>query len=169
MAVRLERSSKRETRRSCKPFEISTSNARPHPFFHRSGRIAQLSSKAKAQGSTTLQKEIYRFVIIIASIALTLAIIVIIAWAAWLNKKHKGFISVAALVINVVSVMVAMIPGELTYVCVSLLHGKDSCRILDSRGVAGQHYHVISYRSELISEEEGSLQEFDDGRNPRSL
>ncbi|KAG7529951.1 hypothetical protein FFLO_05307 [Filobasidium floriforme] len=77
------------------------------------GRIAQLSSKAKAHGSTTLQKEIYRFVLIIASIALTLALTVIIVWAAWLNKKHKGFISVAALVINVVSVMVAMIPEGL--------------------------------------------------------
>lgn len=77
-----------------------------------SGRIAQLSSKAKAHGSTTLQKEIYRFVLIIASLAITVATVVIIAWSAWLNKKHKGFIPVAALVINVVSVMVAMIPGE---------------------------------------------------------
>jgi len=111
--VRLVRLFRRETRQYCEQSEsMSSYHASEISLPCDSGRIAQLSSNAKAQGSTTLQKEIYRFVIIIASIALTLAIVVIITWAAWLNKKHKGFISVAALVINVVSVMVAMVPGE---------------------------------------------------------
>ncbi|KAL7418441.1 hypothetical protein Q5752_006899 [Cryptotrichosporon argae] len=82
------------------------------------GRIAKLSSGG-APGLTTLQKEIYHFVRIIVACALTLAFIVIILWAAWLNKSHPGFISHAALVIDAVSVCVAFIPEGLP-VCVTM-------------------------------------------------
>lgn len=37
----------------------------------------------------------------------------IILWGSWLNKKHKGFITVPVLIIDVVSVMVAFIPEGL--------------------------------------------------------
>lgn len=76
------------------------------------GRIARLSS-AGAPRLTTLQREILRFVLIIVSFALTIAIIVIILWAAWLRKDHPGFISNSALVVNVVAVCVAFIPEGL--------------------------------------------------------
>jgi magnesium-transporting ATPase (P-type) len=91
--------------------EVSKAGLPIRMRFH-SGRIAKLSSSAKSQGSTTLQKEIYRFVLIVCSIALGLVIVVLITWGAWLNKKHKGYITVAVLVIDVVSVAVAMIPGK---------------------------------------------------------
>ncbi|KAJ9117762.1 hypothetical protein QFC20_000040 [Naganishia adeliensis] len=77
-----------------------------------SGRIAKLST-GEAPGLTTLQKEILRFALIIASCALSIAVLVIILWGSWLNKKHKGFITVPVLIIDVVSVMVAFIPEGL--------------------------------------------------------
>jgi len=76
------------------------------------GRIAKLSSAGKT-GLTTLQREILRFVLIIVSIAITLSIVIIIAWAAWLNKDHKGFITNSVLVVDIVAVCVAFIPEGL--------------------------------------------------------
>lgn len=76
------------------------------------GRIARLSSSG-APSLTTLQREILRFVLIIVTLALTIAIIVIILWAAWLRRDHPGFISNSALVVNVVAVCVAFIPEGL--------------------------------------------------------
>ncbi|KAK4685419.1 hypothetical protein P7C73_g4728, partial [Tremellales sp. Uapishka_1] len=82
------------------------------------GRIAKLSSTG-APSLTTLQKEILHFVIIIVSLALSLALIVIILWGAWLNKKHHGFINVPTLIVDVVSVCVAFIPEGLP-ACVTI-------------------------------------------------
>lgn len=48
-----------------------------------------------------------------------MALIVIIAWAAWLNKDHNGFITVPNLVIDIVSVLVSMIPEGLP-ACVTI-------------------------------------------------
>ena len=73
------------------------------------GRIAKLSATG-APSLTTLQREILRFVIIIVTLALTLSVIVIILWAAWLNRDHPGFITPSNLVIDVVSVCVAFVP-----------------------------------------------------------
>nr|XP_031860422.1 uncharacterized protein CI109_004032 [Kwoniella shandongensis]KAA5527494.1 hypothetical protein CI109_004032 [Kwoniella shandongensis] len=82
------------------------------------GRIAKLSSTG-APTLTTLQREILRFVIIIVSFALSLSLLVIILWAAWLNRSHKGFINVPTLIIDVVSVCVAFIPEGLP-ACVTI-------------------------------------------------
>jgi sodium/potassium-transporting ATPase subunit alpha len=82
------------------------------------GRIAKLSSSG-APALTTIQREVLRFVIIIVSLAITIAVIVIILWAAWLNKDHYGFINNASLVIDVVSVCVAFIPEGLP-ACVTI-------------------------------------------------
>lgn len=68
---------------------------------------------------TTLQREIFRFVIFIASIAISIDIIIVILWASWLNTKHKGFINVPTLIIDVVSVAVAFIPEGLP-ACVTI-------------------------------------------------
>ena len=76
------------------------------------GRISKLSSKPKS-GMTPLEREIFRFVIIIASLAVTLAILLVILWAAWIRKDYPGFITVPILLINVVSVAVAFIPEGL--------------------------------------------------------
>lgn len=76
------------------------------------GRIAKLSSTG-GPARTTLESEIMHFVFIIISVALTISVIIIILWAAWLNPHHKGFITSAVLVIDIVAVCVAFIPEGL--------------------------------------------------------
>lgn len=76
------------------------------------GRIAKLSSTG-GPVRTTLESEIMHFVLIIISVAITISVIIIICWAAWLNRFHKGFITAAVLVIDIVAVCVAFIPEGL--------------------------------------------------------
>ncbi|KAI0316640.1 sodium-potassium ATPase [Amylostereum chailletii] len=76
------------------------------------GQIAKMSSASPAH-MTTLQREILRFVMIIASLAFSVAVLVVILWAAWLKRDHPDYITVPTLLIDVVSVMVAFIPEGL--------------------------------------------------------
>ncbi|KAF9481785.1 sodium-potassium ATPase [Pholiota conissans] len=76
------------------------------------GMIAKLSSM-EATRLTTLQRELLRFVAIIAGMATLVAIFIVILWAAWLRKSHPAWINVPGLLIDVVSVMVAFIPEGL--------------------------------------------------------
>jgi sodium/potassium-transporting ATPase subunit alpha len=52
-------------------------------------------------------------VFIIASIALTLAILVVILWAAWLRRSYPGYLSTTQLLVNAMSVLIAVIPEGL--------------------------------------------------------
>lgn len=116
-----------------------------------SGRIAKLST-GEAPGLTTLQREILRFVLIIASCALSIAVLVIILWGSWLNKKHKGFITVPVLIIDVVSVMVAFIPEglpasvtiSLSVVANALAKNKVLCKSLMTVETLGSCTMVLS-------------------------
>ncbi|KAF8493698.1 sodium-potassium ATPase [Russula emetica] len=76
------------------------------------GRIAKLSS-TESPSMTTLQREIFRFVVIIASLATLVAIIIVILWAAWLRNSYPNYINTPTLLIDIVSVMVAFIPEGL--------------------------------------------------------
>lgn len=76
------------------------------------GRIAKKAGQSKS-GMTTLEHEIYRFVLVIASLAFAFATLIVILWAAWIRKDYPGFITVPQLLINVVSVAVAFIPEGL--------------------------------------------------------
>ncbi|KAF9447587.1 sodium-potassium ATPase [Macrolepiota fuliginosa MF-IS2] len=76
------------------------------------GRIASLSSKESAR-LTTLQREILYFVMIIAGLATSVALLVVTLWAAWLRRSFPSYISVPNLLIDIVSVMVAFIPEGL--------------------------------------------------------
>lgn len=73
------------------------------------GRLAKLSSTPKTE-RTTLETEIFIFVLTIASLAASIAIICVIIWAAYLRPKHPDFMSVSSLLVNVVSILVAFIP-----------------------------------------------------------
>ncbi|CAD6976502.1 unnamed protein product, partial [Tilletia controversa] len=64
------------------------------------GRLAKMSSQPK-KGMTTLQREIYLFVVTISTIAAILCTVAIIIWAAYLRPKHPGFMSVSQLIVNV--------------------------------------------------------------------
>jgi sodium/potassium-transporting ATPase subunit alpha len=61
------------------------------------GRIAKLSSKPN-HAMTTLEREIFHFVILIASLAIITAVIICILWGAWLKKDHPGFITNSGIV-----------------------------------------------------------------------
>lgn len=76
------------------------------------GRIAGLSAKS-SNSMTTLQREILRLVVIIASMAVSVAILLVILWAAWLRREFPTYINVPNLLIDIVSVMVAFIPEGL--------------------------------------------------------
>lgn len=76
------------------------------------GQIAKMSSASPTQ-MTTLQREILRFIVIIASAATLVAIIIVVLWAAWLRRKFPAFLNVPGILIDVVSVMVAFIPEGL--------------------------------------------------------
>lgn len=76
------------------------------------GKIAKLTNSPKS-GMTPLQKEILRFIIIICSLMLFFNVVVIICWAAWLRHSHPDWISVAGLIVDIVTVAVAFIPEGL--------------------------------------------------------
>ncbi|KAF8811093.1 sodium-potassium ATPase [Phlegmacium glaucopus] len=76
------------------------------------GVIAKLSS-AEQTRMTTLQLELVRFVAIIAALALAVAVLIVVLWAAWLRRSFPGTINVPTLLVDVVSVMVAFIPEGL--------------------------------------------------------
>ncbi|KAI5284736.1 hypothetical protein KEM54_001110, partial [Ascosphaera aggregata] len=92
------------------------------------GRIAHLTNKP-ASGLTPLQKEILRFVLIIIGFIITVVVVVVVLWAAWLRQKHHDWISVAALIVDCVSVGVAFIPEGLPVaVAMSLTIGANIMR-----------------------------------------
>jgi sodium/potassium-transporting ATPase subunit alpha len=76
------------------------------------GRIARLSL-ADSNTSTTLQVEILRFVIIIATLSVSIGIICLITWAAWLRTSYPTYLSVPAALVAIISVIVAFVPEGL--------------------------------------------------------
>lgn len=73
------------------------------------GRIAHSTISVKEE-ATLIQREIWRFVKIIIALTIFLALLILIAWAAWLRTDHKDFLSVPAMLVNVMSCVVAFIP-----------------------------------------------------------
>lgn len=76
------------------------------------GKIAKLTSRPN-NVKTTLQKEIFRFVVIICSLAIMFIIIVIVVWAAFLRPQHPDWINVPQLIVSIVSVGIAFVPEGL--------------------------------------------------------
>lgn len=76
------------------------------------GTIAKMTSRPK-KGLSPMQWEILRFVIFTVSVIVTLIVLVVVLWAAWLRKDHNGWINVPALIVDIVSVAVAFIPEGL--------------------------------------------------------
>ncbi|CAF0782971.1 unnamed protein product [Brachionus calyciflorus] len=82
------------------------------------GKIASLTSETKNQTSS-LQKELKRFVFIVGTAAIIMAIIVSLVWAFWLRVKYPNYIDTPNFLVNTISVMIAFIPEGLP-VCVTL-------------------------------------------------
>ncbi|KAL4929772.1 cation-translocating P-type ATPase [Aspergillus undulatus] len=76
------------------------------------GRIASLSNKRRSD-FTPMQKEIFRFVLIIISLVVTFVLVIVIVWAAYLRRDHPDFIDVPTLIVSCVSVGIAFIPEGL--------------------------------------------------------
>ncbi|KAI9641498.1 hypothetical protein NHQ30_010307 [Ciborinia camelliae] len=76
------------------------------------GRIAKLTNTPKT-GMTTLEREVSNFVLVIVSIMVTMIVLVIIIWAAYLRKSHPDWINVPTLIVDCVSVAIAFIPEGL--------------------------------------------------------
>ncbi|KAJ5247284.1 hypothetical protein N7468_002267 [Penicillium chermesinum] len=73
------------------------------------GRIAKMTAGVK-QKPTLIQKEISRFVTIIICLTICLALLILFAWVGWLHKDHKSYMSVVAMLNNVMGCVVAFIP-----------------------------------------------------------
>lgn len=73
------------------------------------GRINKATSSA-GEERTALQKEITRFVYIIIGLTLTLVLIMLITWLAWLRVDHYEFINTVGILTNLMSLVVAFIP-----------------------------------------------------------
>ncbi|KAI1791319.1 sodium-potassium ATPase [Ganoderma leucocontextum] len=76
------------------------------------GRIAKLSSM-ESSGMTTLQREVLFLVMLIASLATAIAVLLVILWATWLRRSFPSYINVSGLLIDIVSIMVAFLPDGL--------------------------------------------------------
>jgi sodium/potassium-transporting ATPase subunit alpha len=73
------------------------------------GRIAKMTAGVK-QKSTLIQKEITRFVTIIIGLTIFLALLILLTWVGWLRKDHPTYMSVVAMLNNVMGCVVAFIP-----------------------------------------------------------
>ncbi|KAH8556555.1 K, P-type ATPase [Umbelopsis sp. PMI_123] len=73
------------------------------------GKISKLTS-AKDDETTLLQQEIHSFIVKVAFFSITLGIILIAVWAAWLQKYHYGFMNASGIIIVVLALIVAFVP-----------------------------------------------------------
>ena len=64
------------------------------------GRIAGLTSQTSNK-ETTLQKELRRFVNIIASIAVSTAVLVLLVWAFWLRVQYPNYLDVSNIMVSI--------------------------------------------------------------------
>ncbi|KAI0687168.1 calcium ATPase transmembrane domain M-containing protein [Cytidiella melzeri] len=82
------------------------------------GRIVAMSGETKFK-LTTVQREVWFFTKIISTLALSLFIISIIIWAAWLRKSFPGFETASGAIINSIGCLTAFVPQGLP-ICVAL-------------------------------------------------
>ncbi|EMD32829.1 hypothetical protein CERSUDRAFT_108626 [Gelatoporia subvermispora B] len=82
------------------------------------GQIVSMSGETKFK-LTTVQREVWFFTKIISAVALSLFIISIIVWAAWLRTSFPGFETASGAIINSIGCLTAFVPQGLP-VCVAL-------------------------------------------------
>ncbi|KAG6835830.1 hypothetical protein H0H93_014276 [Arthromyces matolae] len=73
------------------------------------GRISKLTNKTKVK-PTLIQQEISRFIRIIISLTVILALSILIVWLAWLRRDHRTYMNVVGMLNNVMGCVVAFIP-----------------------------------------------------------
>ncbi|ORX56789.1 calcium ATPase [Hesseltinella vesiculosa] len=73
------------------------------------GQVARFTMDNRTE-RTILQHEILRFVLIIATLSLSVGAICIITWAAWLRVDYPTYLTLSNALIDVISVVVAFVP-----------------------------------------------------------
>ena len=73
------------------------------------GHVAHSSVHAKNE-AVLIQQEIWRFVKMIVCMTIFLALLILLTWVGWLRVRHPGFLSVPAMIVNVMACIVAFIP-----------------------------------------------------------
>ncbi|KAK6415996.1 hypothetical protein LTR95_017517, partial [Oleoguttula sp. CCFEE 5521] len=122
------------------------------------GKIAKTVSAPK-EGLTPLQKEILIFVGVIVCLMVTMILVVIIVWAAWLRKDHEGWITVPVLIVSCVSVAVAFIPeglpiavtASLTITANIMMNNKVLCKSLKTVETLGAVNVVCSDKTGTLT------------------
>ncbi|KAH9863454.1 hypothetical protein IAQ61_009732 [Plenodomus lingam] len=118
------------------------------------GRIAKLTSDPKT-GMTPLQKEILRFVVIIALFITCVVILIIVLW-----KSHPTWINVPLLIVSCVSAAVAFIPEglpialttSLTIVANIMRKNKILCKSLKTVETLGSVSVICSDKTGTLTE-----------------
>ncbi|TFK65891.1 calcium ATPase transmembrane domain M-containing protein [Pluteus cervinus] len=82
------------------------------------GRIVAMSGEHKFK-LTTVQREVWFFTKIVSAVALSLFVLSIIIWAAWLRRSYPGFETASGAIINSLGCLTAFVPQGLP-VCVAL-------------------------------------------------
>ncbi|CAF0772610.1 unnamed protein product [Adineta ricciae] len=77
------------------------------------GQVGKLTRGAEGSDITGLHREINRFVLFVICAALTSVILIWITWAAWLNVKQNGYITLNGNIVNSIGMVVAFIPEGL--------------------------------------------------------
>jgi sodium/potassium-transporting ATPase subunit alpha len=78
-------------------------------------QLAKIASAVASVGTATtgLQKDINRFVLIIATIAGITTVVVVLEWAFYLRVQHTAFLSVSSMISDAIGVLVAFVPEGL--------------------------------------------------------
>jgi sodium/potassium-transporting ATPase subunit alpha len=74
------------------------------------GRIAKVTTGLKAK-PTLIQQEISRFIRIIVVLTVCLALLILLAWVGWLRIDHPRFLSVVAILKNVLGRLFTVAEG----------------------------------------------------------
>ena len=73
------------------------------------GKIANLTNDTNEK-SSSLQKEIKKFTILVSILAILTMILLVVVWAAVLRVKYPNYIDVPSLIVRTISLIVAYIP-----------------------------------------------------------
>ena len=77
------------------------------------GQINLMTQSENDNFSTSLHKEINRFVTIVAIAALSTGVVLCIVWGAWLYHDHPTFLPSAAFILQLISIIISYVPEGL--------------------------------------------------------
>lgn len=84
------------------------------------GSITKASSRTKqANSGSALHKEIRRFVLVVAMLAISTGMLCVFVWLGWLRKSYPNFLSKSAITTTALGVIVAYVPEGLP-VCITI-------------------------------------------------